>query len=111
MFVFCVQVEAMKRAKALGSEPVEKRVIIKPEKLALEGFRHDTKDDTTRVSESSAGCDCAHLSFLLPQADANPLYLSRLSVAAPPRLDAFAPRKKKKGAAMAAQVRGFRPGV
>jgi hypothetical protein len=45
----------------------------------LEGFRHDSREDTTR-------------------ADANPLYLSRVPTAAA-RLDAFAPRKKKKGAA------------
>ncbi len=77
------EVELMKKAKAVGME-VEKRVIIKPEKLALEGFKHDLKDDTTRL-------------------DANPIYLQRVAI---PKTvpDGFAPRKKKKSAAEAAQT-------
>ncbi len=77
------EVEVMKKAKLMGGDTLEKRAIVKPEKLALEGFRWDGKDDTTRQ-------------------DLNPLYLSRVDVAATTRIDAFAPRKKKKGAAAAA---------
>jgi hypothetical protein len=45
------EVEVMKKTKLMGGDAAEKRAIIKPEKLAQEGFRYDPKCDVS-VSNS-----------------------------------------------------------